>query len=193
MPTSSGLHQFINFWSHSLSRIARAFSAPNQNFALPVHSSYHVVASQMSRCPFSKHFFDKYFGPVHCPCNFKYLLPLLDVIHRYLMASAHHSVRCFVSSPSLIHEYPFFFWLRLELFTIFPFLHQAVKACRTLQGCIHFFFSLSCCTVFALTSAINPSSNTAPAFANSSALSLPSATNFSNCDTSFLSFLCGAP
>ena len=30
--------------------------------------------------------------------------------------------------PFLIHESPFCFLLRLELFTVFPFLHQAVKA-----------------------------------------------------------------
>ena len=48
--------------------------------------------------------------------------------------------------------------------------------------------SLSCWTVFAVTSAINPSSNIAPAFANSSACSLLSVTNFSTCDISFLSF-----
>ena len=35
---------------------------------------------------------------------------------------------------------------------------------------------------------MNPSSNIAPAFANSSAFSLPSVTNFSKCDISLLSF-----
>ena len=48
VPTFSGLQQFINFRSHSLSRMARTFSAPDQNVSLPVHSSYHIMCSQMS-------------------------------------------------------------------------------------------------------------------------------------------------
>ena len=43
----------------------------------------------------------KYIGPVHFPGIFMYLLPVPHLIHRYFSASAHHSVRCFVSSLSL--------------------------------------------------------------------------------------------
>ena len=92
---------------------------------------------------------------------------------------------CFL--PFLVHEDPFFFRDRLEFFTVFPFLHETVKACCILQGWVHF-FSRSCWTVFALVSAMNPSSHIAPAFASSSAFSLPSVTNFSKCDICFLSF-----
>ena len=65
----SRLLQLHQFRSHSLCRIARTFSAPNQNFSLSVHSSFHIVSSQMSLssvfqvlrqilrpCTFSKHF-----------------------------------------------------------------------------------------------------------------------------------------
>ena len=38
----------LQFGSHSLPRIARTFSAPSQHFTLPVHSSYHIMSSQMS-------------------------------------------------------------------------------------------------------------------------------------------------
>ena len=37
----------------------------------------------------------------------------------------------------LVYEHPLFFRLRLEFFTIFPFLHQAMEAGRILQSCIH--------------------------------------------------------
>ena len=75
----------------------------------------------------------------------------------------------------LVHENPLFFWLRLELFTVLTLFYQAVEAGHILQ----------CCTVSALASAINPSSSIARAFANSSAFSLPSVTNLSNCDICF--------
>ena len=95
-----------------------------------------------------------------------------------------HTTLFDVSFPLfLIHENPLFFWLPLELLTVFPFFLQTVKAyCRAA------YTSLSCCTVFALASAINHSSNIAPAFAISSAFSLPSVTNFSRCDIFCFSF-----
>ena len=196
-----------------------------------------------------------------------HLLPRPHLIHRYLSASANHSVRCFVSSLFLFHENPLVFRRGPELFTIFPFLYQAMEAGRIPQSHIHllfpaafvfvllylflllfphlkhryllasahhsvrcFVYSLSrstkidfsfgfglgfsqsfhCSTtqwklaafckavytsslsllldVFDLVSAMNPSSNIAPAFANQSAFSLPSVTNFSNCDISFFCF-----
>ena len=43
-------------------------------------------------------FFDKHFGPKHFPGIFMYLLPLPHLMHRYLLASARHAVRCFVLS-----------------------------------------------------------------------------------------------
>ena len=44
VPILSGLQWSNNFWSHSLPRIARAFSAPDQNFSLPIQSSYHIIS-----------------------------------------------------------------------------------------------------------------------------------------------------
>ena len=170
----AAVHQF---GSHFLSCITRVFSAPNHNFSLPVHSSYHIASSLMllflhvpkncevSRsCALSSHlhvlatpstphtsilvglgtpfgsmpyfwtntsalctflassrtcysfhtsyidtcwpghtiqfdalFTDKYVGPVHFP-RIMYLMLLPHLIHRYLLARAHHSVRCFISS-----------------------------------------------------------------------------------------------
>ena len=96
------------------------------------------------------------------------------------------------AGAAMAHENPLFFWLRLQLFTVFPFSFHAVKACCVLQSCLHFFsrsLPLSCWTVFALASAINPSSNIAPAIANSSAFSFAIGDkNFPKCDTSFLPF-----
>ena len=45
----------------------------------------------------------------------------------------------------LVHENRPFLWLRLELFTVLPFLHQTVKAGCILQGCEHFFSHLLDC------------------------------------------------
>ena len=79
--------------------------------------------------------------------------------------------------PLLIHKGPLFFRLWLELFTVLSSGRSRPHAAYT--------SSLSCCIVFALASAINPSSSNAPSFANSSAFSLPWVTNFSKCDISF--------
>ena len=46
---------------------------------------------------------------IHVPCIFMYLLPLPHLIYRYLLASVHHSVRCFVSSCFLSMKIHFFF------------------------------------------------------------------------------------
>ena len=92
-----------------------------------------------------------------------------------------------MSSLFLSTKIHFSFDFGFEFFTIFPFFSQTVKAGCVLHG-LHAFLSLSCCTVFALASAIKPSSNIAPTFASSSAFSLPSVTNYSKCDISFLSF-----
>ena len=43
-------------------------------------------------------FSEKNFVPVHFPGIFKYCLLLPHLMYRYLLASPHHSVRCFVSS-----------------------------------------------------------------------------------------------
>ena len=42
-----GLAAIHQFWSHFLSSVTRAFSAPSQNFSLPVHSSDHIMSSHM--------------------------------------------------------------------------------------------------------------------------------------------------
>ena len=84
------------FRTHSLPRIARTFSAPDQNFSLSVQSNQ-IMTSKVTLSPFSI-FLDKCFGPVHVPGIFMYLLPLPHLTHRYFSASAHHSDRCFVSS-----------------------------------------------------------------------------------------------
>ena len=63
------------------------------HLACPFFLPYRVL--QMSLSSFSQ-VFDKYFGPMHVPCIFMYLLPHPHLMHRYLLASAHHSVRCFV-------------------------------------------------------------------------------------------------
>ena len=104
------IHQFT---SHSFPRISRTPSAPYQNLSLPVHSSYQVMTSQMSPSPFSK-LSDKNFGPVHFLGIFICLLPLPHLTLRYLSASAHHSVRCFVFLTLLVSENPLLFRLPLE-------------------------------------------------------------------------------
>ena len=79
---------------------------------------------------------------------------------------------------------PLFFWLRLELFTILLRNSESLLCARLralLLAPAGLFF-------FALAYAMNPPSNIAPAFASSSAFSLPSVANFSNCDISFKSF-----
>ena len=63
---------------------------------------------------------DKYFGTVHFPGIFMYLLLLTHLIPQYVVAWAH--IRFDVSF--LLLSSPPFFWLRLELFTILPFFHQ---------------------------------------------------------------------
>ena len=119
----AAVHQFR---SHSLPRISRTFSAP-QNFSLSVYCADQVVTSQLTL----------FFCSVHFPGIFMYLLLFPHLMHRYLLVSAHHSVRCFVASFFQIHENPLFFRLRLEFFTILPFLHHTVKAGCTLQSCAH--------------------------------------------------------
>ena len=130
------------FWSHSLPRIDRAFPAPNQCFPWPVHSSHQIVDSHVSLSPFSQVFLTSASAPAHVPGIFMYLLPLPHLIHRNLLATAHHSVRCFISSLFLSTKNSLFFWLRFQLFTVCPFFHQTVTG--------------SCKTVFVV-SAMNPS------------------------------------
>ena len=67
-------------WSHSLSRIARTFSRPDQYFCLPVHSSYHIVSSQMSLSPFAQ-ICRQVFWSCTCSLHF-HVLALPHLIHR---------------------------------------------------------------------------------------------------------------
>ena len=116
-----------------LSRILQAFSSPNQNVTLPLHSSYHIVASQMSLSPFPA-IFDKYCGPVHVPGIFMCLLPHSPI----LVCFRTPLCSMFRIHALLFHEVPLYFWLWPQLLTFFPFLHQAVKAGCVPQDCAHF-------------------------------------------------------
>ena len=77
VPTCSGLQQFINCWSHSLSRITRAFPAPSQNLSLPIYSF--KSCPPMCRLHHLPKFFTKYFGPAYFPFIFMYLLCLFHI------------------------------------------------------------------------------------------------------------------
>ena len=123
---------------HVLSRMSRAFSVPNQTS--PGLSTLLTKSwPPKYRFPrFPKHF-DKYFGPVHFPLIRMYLLPLPHLIHRYLLASVHNCVRCFVSSFFLSTKNPLFFWLRLEFSTIIPFFQIWIhKSASQALGSMHF-------------------------------------------------------
>ena len=78
--------------SHGLS-----ISYTKSMFPLPVHSSYQMMASQVFIRPFPN-IFDKYFSTVHFPGIFMYLQLLPHLMHRHLLAGAHHSVYCVISS-----------------------------------------------------------------------------------------------
>ena len=67
--------------------------------ACPFFSPYHVP--HMRRFYHLPILFAKYFGPVHFPCIFMYLLLLPHLMHRYLLVAAYHSIRCFVPSHFL--------------------------------------------------------------------------------------------
>ena len=156
-------------WSHSLPRISGTLSAPHQNFSLPVHSSDQVMTSQVSSSPLSK-LFDKHFGPVHFPGIFMCLLPLPHLIHRYLSASAQHSVRCFVSSLFLSTKIHFSLGFAKSSShspsIVLPSSGSWLQSCRS---CFRHKPFIQQCSYFA----------------NSSAFSLPLVTNLSKCGTSF--------
>ena len=111
-------------------------------------------------------------------------------MHRYVSASAHHSARCYVSSFFWSTEAHFSFGLGLSSSQSF---HCSTKQWKQAVYCnAACTSSLCCCIVFALASAMKPSSDIASSFANSSAFSFPSVTNLAQSATSlsFL-FLCG--
>ena len=91
-------------------------------------ASHHVTSSHTSLSPSSK-FVEQIFR--------SRTLRLSHLMHRYLMVTAHHTVRCFAFLNFLIHEDQCFFRLRLTFFAVFPVLHQTVKAGCILQGCAH--------------------------------------------------------
>ena len=127
----AAVHQY---WSLSLSRITPACSAPYQNFSLPVLLLTTSCPPTYSIFPPS---FAKFFGHVRVP--FVLLLTVSSTSHVTIPAglcTPLRSVSCFLSF--LVHKSQLFFLLRLEFFTVFPFLHQTVKAGCILQGCIHF-------------------------------------------------------
>ena len=89
------------------------------------------------------HFFDKYFGPVHFPFILMYCL-----FHTSCNDTCwqKHTTPFDASFPHFSHpQKTFFFWLRLELFTIFLLFYQTVKARCVLQGRIHLFSLLLDC------------------------------------------------
>ena len=90
----ASIHQF---GSQSLTRATRTPSAPNYCLSISVNSSRHVVLSQKCllhlpslRCESSRN---------HLLVRHAILMCLLlpHLVHRYLFAAAHHSVRCFVA------------------------------------------------------------------------------------------------
>ena len=82
--------------------------------------------------------------------------------------------------PLLIHKNPLFFCFGFSYSQSF---HRSTVQWKLAARCnAAFTSSLSCCLVSALASAFNPHSSNAPSFASSSAVSLPSVTNFSKCD-----------
>ena len=123
LPWPTAVH---HFWSHCLSCVTRAFSASTQNFSLPVRSSYHTVSSRMLLSPFSQ-----FCCQVFRSCTFSLDL---DVFAASSTSQASkladsgtpsRSMPCFLYV--LVHKGSLFLWMRLELFAVFPFLHQAVK------------------------------------------------------------------
>ena len=153
------------FRPHPLPRIARIFSTPNQILALPVHSPWpHHVRTDFS--------LSKMFIHILRTCAISWLLHVLcafSTSHASILLGLCARFRSmFRLPPILIDENPSFFQLRLQLFTIFPFLYQAVKAGCILQGCENRLFSLA-----RLYSSTKPSSSIAPAFANTSTFALP--------------------
>ena len=171
-------------------RISRTLSAPYQNLSLPVHSSDQITTSQMASSPFFK-LFDKNCGPVQLPVIFTSLLLLPHLMHRYLSASPHHSVRCFVFSLFFSTKTHFSFGIGLSSSQS---VHGSTKQWKLAAYCnAAHTSSLSCLIVSALASALIPSSSNAPVFANS-AFSLTSVTKTSQTATYFsFPFWCGAP
>ena len=75
------------------------FVAHNQKIFCATHSPHHIMSSQMPFTPSSQILFAS-------SCT---LLPLPHFMHRHLLAVTHHSVRCFVSLPFLVHKKFIFF------------------------------------------------------------------------------------
>ena len=161
-------------------------------FASHIPNTFCTISEPLPAC--------RFFLPGHGFPNvvfsiFPHFLTRILVRNIFLASSTYHT-RIFVcfrtplcsmlrSLTLLVNENPLFFRFRLEFFTIFPFLKQWKLAayCKATYTS-----SLSCCIASVLASAINPSSSIAPAFANSSAISLPSVTNLSYCVICSFSF-----
>ena len=134
VPTFSGLHQFF---SHPLPRIARAFFYTKSRGLPACLFSYFIVAFQMSLSPFPQKI-DRYFWPSAFSLHL-HVLTASPTSHTSILVGLSTPLRSMLRSlPLLFHENPFFLWLWLEVFTIFPFLDQAVKAGCMLQSCMHF-------------------------------------------------------
>ena len=130
-PVSNSFHNFLYSFLvilHFCPSISRFLASLARILSLPIHSPRHISPPMCPSLHLPK-FFIKYFGPMHFPCIFMYMLSLQHLMHRWMLRFL----------PFLVHEKPFFSWLLLEFFTDFPFLHQTVKT-----GCILQSYSLSC-------------------------------------------------
>ena len=96
--TCSGLHQFIKFGPFLCRAEPEHLSAPNQNLSLvyPLFSLCHVLPCVAFRI------FPFFVTHISVPYIF-----LASSLHRYLLVTAHHSVRCFASSLFLSMKFHF--------------------------------------------------------------------------------------
>ena len=102
----AAVHQF---WSHSLSCITRACSAPYQNFSLPMDSCHHVMSSHVPAHSIFPITLPSLFGPVQCPFIFMYLL-LLATSHALIFAN------CGTPLCVVLRYLPFFSSTRIHFF-----------------------------------------------------------------------------
>ena len=95
--TCSGLQQSINFNPILCHASTKHFLHQTRDFSLSVHSNQ-IMPSKVTLSPFSK-----ISSPKKWSCAFHWHLQIFaaffpHLMHRYLLASADHSVPCFVSS-----------------------------------------------------------------------------------------------
>ena len=172
VPIGSGIQQFISSGPILCLAYTRSFSCAISGL-LPV-CPFFLQDHDLPDDAFSIfHFFRQEFWSITSTWHFHVLASSsaphasIPVRFRAPLCSMFHSF------TPLVDKTPLFFRLWLEVFSPSIVLLGSQNWLRTAE--LHTLL-LSCCTVFALASAINPSSNIAPAFANSSGFSLQSAT-----------------